>query len=358
MKSHQWAGKTILDPTHKDELDMHAAESEFKERVPRDQAEQEAHSAYKNKHHKAGAAFHLSGMRAAQAIGSEDGMKEATKHGALYIKHMKALGHDPVAEPPEEIKNLVDAEDHKRVYKFKTHPADQFVVESQTSEKKEDAPMTEPKEMTKAEKVKQMWDNLHKKEEVRGNLGTIARAVGHLNKMEKCGTCGKDHGKMEKCSEGQLPVHVEDPAKKDEPAPHTAMAKHLDEETHTAYKKILKKEIKKATERAMEKALSKAQDRVSPIRKAEEFFDKTYSNAPGFVYDSRPVRKDEEAIRADPVIKAPVAAPLNKEEALDAAGKRVQLRKKEETDRGAEIRKKAEEHFKNHSEAPGFTYEG
>lgn len=333
---------------------MHAAEREFKDRVPKSQAENEAHISYKNKHHKEGAAFHLSGMRAALAVNKMD---EGKKHGAFYLKHMKALGHDPHAEPPDEIQKLTEAEDQKSVYKFKAHPADQFVVESQTSEKKEDDPMAEPKEMTKAEKVSQMWAGLRKKDEVRGNLSTVARALGTLNKMEKCGSCGKEHNKLDKCSDGLMPHPGADPTKKDEPAPHTAMAKHLDEETQTAFKKFLKKEMKKANERAMEKALEKAQDRVSPIRKAEEFFDKSYTHAPGFVYDSRPVRKDEETIRATPVVKAAAQAPLAKEEAQTAADARVSLRKKEESDRGAEIRKKAEEHFKNHSEAPGFSYE-
>lgn len=290
----KWQNRLILDPKDAEQLDMSAAEKEFKDRLPRSKAEEDTHRDYQQSKHREAAAFHLQGIRAAHVNGQMD---QAAKHGALYIKHMKALGHDPVAEPPAEIKKLAEAEDGHKVYKFKAHAADQFVLESQPSEKKEEAPMSEPKEMTKAEKVEQMWADLRKKEEVRTRLGTIAAAVKVL--------------------------------RKDEPATKEA-SKQLE-----SGRKLNKSE---------------------PEKKAEAFFAEKYQRDVGFTYDQRPVRKSEDTATAKPVV-VQAKERLAKEESQKAAVEREKLAKSEKLQKAAEIRERAAKFFEGYSNPSGFEYE-
>lgn len=288
-----WQKRLILDPKDADQLDATAAEREFKDRLTRGQAEEATHKDYQQGKHREGAAFHLQGMRASQTIGQMD---EAKKHGAMYIKHMKALGHDPVAEPPAEIKKLAESEDTK-VYKFKGHAADQYVMEPQTSEKKEDAPMSEPKEMTKAEKVDAMWADLRKKEGVRTRLNTIAKAVGMLR---------KDELNTEKVS---TPVEQ--------------------------LRKLEKSE---------------------PEKRADTFFNEKYQRDVGFTYDQRAVRKDEDTATAKPVV-VQARERLAKEEAQKAATERENLSKSEKAQAAADVREKASKFFEGYGNTPGFSYE-
>jgi hypothetical protein len=86
MKKNQngtvsWAGRPIVDAGHITDLETAAALHEFRDRMPRNEAEDRAHTAYRRDHHLTGAAHHLNGMRAAQAAGQ---MEEAKKHGAMY----------------------------------------------------------------------------------------------------------------------------------------------------------------------------------------------------------------------------------------------------------------------------------
>jgi hypothetical protein len=296
----KWSNRLILDPKDSDQLDATAAEKEFKDRIPRSKAEEETHRDYQKTKHREAAAFHLQGVRAAHVNGQLD---QAQKHGALYIKHMKALGHDPVAEPPAEIKKLAEAEDGHKVYKFKAHAADQFVLEPQPSEKKEDAPMSEPKEMTKAEKVDAMWADLRKKEQVRNRLGTIASALGHL--------------------------------RKDEPS------------TKEASKQL------ESTPGLTRTQLNKSEAEL----KADEFFATKYQRDVGFSYDERPVRKTEDTPTASPVVKAAETLRKSKEDAAAEAEKRQGLKKTEKQEKAEEIRKKADEFFKGYSNQSGFQYE-
>jgi hypothetical protein len=290
----KWQNRLILDPKDADELDATAAEREFKDRLPRSKAEEETHRDYQKSKHREAAAFHLQGVRAAHVNGQID---QAKKHGALYIKHMKALGHDPVAEPPAEIKKLAENEEGPKVYKFKAHAADQYVIEPQTTEK-EDAPMSEPKEMSKSEKVEKMWSDLRKKEEQRGRLNTLAKAAVMLAK--------------------------------DQPAVKEA-AKQLE-----SPRQLVKSESQK---------------------KADEFFNEKYQRAPGFSYDQRPVRKDEDTPTAKPVV-IQAKERLAKEESKRAAEEREKLAKSEKAQELADVRQRASEFFEAHSDQAGFVYEG
>jgi hypothetical protein len=123
--SPEWMGRTVLDPVHVDDLEQRAAIHEFQDKMPRSQAEDLAHATYRREHHVQGAAHHLQGMRAAQAAGQMD---EATKHGAMYALHLKELGHDPHAEPPTEVRQRAENPDRDKLYRFRAHKADTFLL--------------------------------------------------------------------------------------------------------------------------------------------------------------------------------------------------------------------------------------
>jgi hypothetical protein len=124
--THKWNGKTILSQDHIPDLEHDAAINEFEHGMPREDAEAEAYRTYRTKYHTEAAAHHLRGLRAAQASGDLD---EAQKHGTVYALHLGELGHDPMDAVPASVKALVDGEDRKPQYKYKTHKADQLLVE-------------------------------------------------------------------------------------------------------------------------------------------------------------------------------------------------------------------------------------
>lgn len=124
-----WLNKhPVLHEGHLHDLDTRAAINEFDRKMPRAEAEAKAHKDYMAEHHAVAAAHHLSGMKAAQAVGN---MEEAKKHGAMYRLHIKALGHDPVGPVPAEVQNHYPNEDSAKVYKFKAHKADRFLLGDQ-----------------------------------------------------------------------------------------------------------------------------------------------------------------------------------------------------------------------------------
>lgn len=123
---HSWNKKPIVSQDHIGDLERDAALNEFEHGLPREEAEEQAYRSYKNKHHSEGAAHHLRGLKAAQEAGDID---EAHKHGVAYSLHMNELGHDPMDAVPEDIKKLAESEDKPKVYKFKAHKADAFLVE-------------------------------------------------------------------------------------------------------------------------------------------------------------------------------------------------------------------------------------
>lgn len=138
----QWAGRDILDADHIKDLDTKAAMHEFKDRLPRDQAEEKAHNAYRRDQHMVGAAHHLQGMKASQALGQ---VEEGKKHAAMYHLHMKQLGMDPDAEPPAEIRQRIKAPDAQKLLRFKAHPADMFALTKSQSTQNQETPVADPK---------------------------------------------------------------------------------------------------------------------------------------------------------------------------------------------------------------------
>lgn len=119
-----WYGKKVLKQSDVDGLELSAAHKEFVEGASREDAEEAAYQEYTQKQHQAAAAHHLRGMRAAQASGD---LSEAALHGEGYYRHMHALGHDPIEQVPDDIKNLVESEEKTKHYKFKPHAADNLL---------------------------------------------------------------------------------------------------------------------------------------------------------------------------------------------------------------------------------------
>lgn len=135
-KFGSWQGRTILDPDHAHELDREAAVHEFGGKYPRHEAEARAYSLYRKKQLAIGAAHHLKGARAAQAVGDMD---EAQKHGTLYTLHLKELGHESIGPIPEEVRHHLDKTDGEKHYKFKVHPADAFLLNDGEETKKSES---------------------------------------------------------------------------------------------------------------------------------------------------------------------------------------------------------------------------
>jgi len=122
-----WAGHPLLDPKHAKDLELASAVNEFHHGQPRQQAEQQALNDYRREHHSRAAAHHLNGMKAAEAVGSQD---DAAQHFALYRLHVRALGHEPHGEVPAEVKRYQEGEDAELPYRFKGHGADKFLTQS------------------------------------------------------------------------------------------------------------------------------------------------------------------------------------------------------------------------------------
>jgi hypothetical protein len=116
-----WLGRyKVISEDHHPDLDSRAAVHEFRGKLPREQAEQEAHKDYLQDHAYRSAAHHLLGIRAALAGGNE---AAAEKHGSAYATAMKAAGHGALETPPEKVLNYL--KDLKsKVYSFKNHEAD------------------------------------------------------------------------------------------------------------------------------------------------------------------------------------------------------------------------------------------
>ncbi len=128
-----WQGKPIAGK-HSDRLEVDSALNEFKDRMPRAEAEKKAYEEYKKGQHTDGAIHHLRAMRAAQAASDDEA---ATKHSALFTLHMKELGHDPYGELPKEIQEkLKDTKSLPPVRKFHAHRSDALVAKDKEEVKK------------------------------------------------------------------------------------------------------------------------------------------------------------------------------------------------------------------------------
>lgn len=116
-----WLGRyKVISEDHHPDLDSRAAVHEFRGKLPREQAEIEAHSDYLRDQAYRSAAHHLLGTRAAVASGNESA---AQKHGQAYATAIQAAGHSPIESPPQKVLDYIkDAKQH--VYSFKNHEAD------------------------------------------------------------------------------------------------------------------------------------------------------------------------------------------------------------------------------------------
>lgn len=121
-----WNGKKIAKDEDAHDLDQRAALYEFQHRMARPDAEHRAHHEYKLDKHREAAAFHLQGLKASQASGSQE---EGRKHGLMYQLHLKQLGHDPMGAVPNEIQSLADKQE--KFYKFKPHRGDVFLLQGE-----------------------------------------------------------------------------------------------------------------------------------------------------------------------------------------------------------------------------------
>lgn len=113
-----WLGRPIVHPDHANDLETEAAINEYGLKMPRAQAEDQAHKDYVGKQREAAASHHLSGMKVANATGDTEA---ARKHHMMYSLHAKALGFEPVGEAPASI-----ADKHVYKLKFKPHQGDMF----------------------------------------------------------------------------------------------------------------------------------------------------------------------------------------------------------------------------------------
>ncbi len=124
-----WLGRPVLSAEHLKDLERQSAVGEFLEHKPRAQAESDAYRAYVKNLHVAGAAHHLAGLQAMQAVGQTE---DARKHALLYSMHTKALGYDPdQGHVPLEVKARLenDTANGKGPIEFKHSTADQMLLD-------------------------------------------------------------------------------------------------------------------------------------------------------------------------------------------------------------------------------------
>ncbi len=120
-----WNHRMLVDPDHVHELEREAAIHEFGGKLPRPEAEHKAYEAYRRKQIAKAAAHHLQGMKASQSVGDHEEMQH---HGAMYQMHLQELGHEAIGPVPEEVKQHLDQPSKEKMYKFKAHPADSFLL--------------------------------------------------------------------------------------------------------------------------------------------------------------------------------------------------------------------------------------
>lgn len=120
-----WLGRPILDNAHVGQLELLAAANEFRDKLPRHQAEAKAYLDYVKDQRTEAVAHHLAGIKAASATGD---METARKHGAMYETHMKALGHNPMDAVPPEVMAKLNSPHRPNPTRFKAHVGDSFAV--------------------------------------------------------------------------------------------------------------------------------------------------------------------------------------------------------------------------------------
>ena len=118
-----WKGRPIVDTADADDLDMRSAVLEHIHRLPRHEADEKAHSDYRHDKLVEAGAHHLSGMKASNAAGN---MEAAQKHGVMYGLALKALGHDDLMDPPDEVVTASKNTPSESIARFKSHRGDAF----------------------------------------------------------------------------------------------------------------------------------------------------------------------------------------------------------------------------------------
>ncbi len=135
-----WAGHyPILNQDHADELDAAAAAHEFRNGMPRQEAEARAHGDYTRARALDAAAHHLIGVTAAHAVGAAEA---AQLHGAGYAAAMQHAGHDPFGTPPPEVLDRVK-ELAPKAHTFKAHASDSMFAPVSAEAKPQDARIQE-----------------------------------------------------------------------------------------------------------------------------------------------------------------------------------------------------------------------
>lgn len=118
----QWLGRPILDEADIPHLEAEAGIKEFRDRLPRQHAEEAAYQGYKREKALDAAAHHLVGILAAHASGVPAAGAVASDHGQAYADAMAVLGHDPTGPVPKEV--LDRRASSQPVHRFKKHPGD------------------------------------------------------------------------------------------------------------------------------------------------------------------------------------------------------------------------------------------
>ena len=118
--------------THPDDihsLETRAALKEWQDKLPRHEAEDKAYSDYKTKELEDACAHHYSGCQAGFAAGDTEASK---RHALMLTLGLKALGHDGIKVP----EHIVNRSKHtpSKVYSFKNHKSDAFILGDKTKE--------------------------------------------------------------------------------------------------------------------------------------------------------------------------------------------------------------------------------
>jgi hypothetical protein len=117
----KWLDKyDVLNEADIPGLEAQAAVHEFKERLPREEAEKLAYQGYVRSHAVQAMAYHYQGGKIAKILNDED---SAQQHGKAYESAAATAGFDMGFVPPEVIEQT---KAQNSLYKFRAHPSDVF----------------------------------------------------------------------------------------------------------------------------------------------------------------------------------------------------------------------------------------
>jgi hypothetical protein len=143
----QWLNKySVLNDSDIHSLEASAAAKEFKERLPREQAEDMAYQEYLRGHAVSSMAHHYQGGKIAKLLNDDASIQQ---HGLAYESAAKKCGFDMSSVPPEVLDQINGM---TGLYKFKAHASDVFFPS-------EEAPQN-PAILSDTEKVMQVIEGL------------------------------------------------------------------------------------------------------------------------------------------------------------------------------------------------------